>query len=339
MQNLMRAVVAVKPGAAREVLQIFQREKPSLGKEDGSKVIVKIKATALNRADIQQRKGSYPPPPGESDVFGLEMSGVIEQVGDVAKEKWKIGDRVCALLGSGGYADYIKLDGDVLMHIPSHLSFEEAAAIPEVWLTAYQALVYLGEMDTRYNNKTVLIHAGASGVGTAAIQIVKALGSGNRVFVTAGSQEKIDFCKKLGADEGFNYKTEDFATKVLEATNNKGVDMLMDFMGASYWNNNLKSLGTDGIMTMQALMGGAEVSSNIAPILQKRLQIKGSTLRSRTFEYKVKLTRDFERHMMPKFNDRTIHPVISKVFPLEQVAEAHEFMESDANTGKIILSL
>jgi len=337
----MQAVIASQPGSSK-VLTIVQVPKPVLdiaNEKDKMCVIVKVMASALNRADVDQRKGNYPPPPGESDILGLEVSGIIEEVGEKFHGQWSKGDRVCALLESGGYAEYAKIHGGMLMRLPLELSFVEGAAIPEVWLTAFQALFWLGEMDRRLDNRIVLIHAGASGVGTAAIQLAK-LGSSNKVYVTVGSNEKVNFCKQLGADDAFNYKEVDWLSKILQATDNAGVDMIMDFMCASYWQKNLQCLAKDGIMTMQATLGGSEVQNvNLGLIIGKRLQIKGSTLRARSLEYKIQLTKAFVDFGMKKFEEKKLKPVISRTFTLEEVAAAHEFMESDLNIGKIVLTI
>jgi len=335
----MKAVI-IKQFGDPEVLSVSNTvPKPQFQIDEYDKVIVKVKASALNRADILQRQGKYPPPPGESEILGLEMSGIVEQVGKHFQGKWNIGDKVCALLGGGGYAEYVKVPGNMLMKVDSSLSFEEAAAIPEAWLTAFQALYFLGEFDKRNDKRTVLIHCGGSGVATSAIQLIKFFGSQNKIIVTAGSEDKIKFCLALGADFGFNYKEVDFAEKVLEVTNKKGVDMLMDFVGASYWEQNIKCLGVDGIMTMQGFLGGSTLpSTNLAPILAKRLNIKGSTLRSRSHEYKEELTKKFmEVTNFPAGGK--LKPIISKVFQMEEVVEAHKFMEANQNIGKIILKI
>jgi len=334
--EMMRAIVAKTPGGP-EVLHFESVPRPVL---DAKSVIVKVKTSAINRADTLQRKGKYPPPPGESHVLGLEAAGTVEEVGEQFAGTWKKGDRVMGLLASGGYAEYMKIQGDILMPVPSHLSFEEAAAIPEVWLTAFQALYYLGEFDRRSSNRTALIHAGASGVGSAAIQLVKAFSPSNRVIVTTSSQEKIDFCKSLGADFGINYKTENFAERTQEITNKTGVDYLMDFIGADYWEKNIQALGLDGIMTMQGTMGGGIVDkANVALILSKRLQVKGSTLRARSQEYKAQLTKDFSAFCMEKFNSQQLKPVVAKVFSWEEVSAAHQFMEDNQNMGKVVLKI
>jgi len=335
--EMMRSAIAAKAPGGPEVLHFENIARPTI---DSNSVIVKVRASAINRADTLQRKGKYPPPPGESHILGLEAAGTVEEVGENFAGKWKKGDRVMGLLASGGYAEYIKIHGDVLMPIPSHLSFEEGAAIPEVWLTAFQAIYYLGEFDRRTSNRTALIHAGASGVGSAAIQLIKAFSPSNKVIVTTSSQDKIDFCKSLGADFGINYKTENFAEKAQELTNKTGVDFLMDFIGADYWDKNLQALGMDGIMTMQGTMGGAIVEkTNVGTILMKRLQIKGSTLRSRSQDYKVGLTKDFSQFCMSKFDSQELKPVISKVFPWQDIAAAHQFMEDNHNMGKVVIRM
>jgi len=297
-------------------------------------LMIKVKAAGLNRADINQRKGNYPPPEGASDVLGLEVAGVVHDVGSRVTE-WKKGDRVCALLPGGGYAEYAEIPQDMGMRIPESLSFEEAASIPEAFLTAWQALKLLAGLD---DNKRVLIHAGASGVGSAAIQICKQF-RGTQVLFTVGSDEKIEFCKKLGADIGFNRKDGPWADKVLAATDNQGVDIVLDFVGANYWEQNLKVLGLDGTMVILAYLGGAQVPGfDMSPFLKKRITVRGSTLRARSKSYKVELTRDFVAFGLPRFADRRLVGLVDKVFPWQQVGMAHEYMEADQNTGKIILN-
>jgi len=220
-------------------------------------VLVRVRAAGVNRADIVQRNGKYPPPVGESDILGLEISGDIAEVGENVKKTWAVGDKVMALLAGGGYAEYSLVPAGQLMKIPTKYNYVEAAGIPEAFLAAYQALESVAHI-SKIKNASVLIHAGASGVGVSAIQICKHFGI-NPIIATAGSQEKIDFCKKIGATHGINYKTQSFKDQVAEITNKKGVSVVMDFVGGTYWNDNLRSLAADGIMTMQGSLGGLKV--------------------------------------------------------------------------------
>jgi tumor protein p53-inducible protein 3 len=299
-----------------------------------NELLVRIKATAINRADLLQRKGKYPPPAGESTILGLEMAGVVEKVGS-SSSGWKKGDRVYALLAGGGYAEKVVIPEDMAMRIPETMSFEEAAAVPEAFLTAYLNLVELGKLAS---GEKVLIHAGASGVGTAAIQIARELDA--TTIVTAGSSEKLEHCLSLGANYTVNYKKENFAEKVKEFTSNNGVDLILDFVGASYWEANLQSIGLDGRWLFVGSLGGREVSSmNLGPFLQKRINFIGSTLRSRTTNFKIDLTRKFETFAKERFIQGDLTPVIDRVYDWQNVMEAHRYMEQNLNVGKIVLKV
>lgn len=296
-------------------------------------VQIKVAATALNRADTLQRMGKYPPPKGASPILGLEMSGTVSKVGSQVK-KWKIGDKVCALLSGGGYAEYVTIHENMAIAIPYNLSLQQAAAIPEVFLTAFQALVWLAELK---EGESVLIHAGASGVGTAAIQIAREKKA--KVFVTA-SKGKHETCLQLGAAKAIDYRSENFEEVILKETEGQGVDVIIDFLAAPYFQKNLNCLAVDGRMVMLALMGGIKVENlNLVPILRKRLKIMGSTLRSRTLEYKTKLTADFWEFAKECFEDGRMKPVIDSVFDWSEVAEAHRYMEENRNKGKILLEV
>lgn len=295
-------------------------------------LLVRVRATALNRADVLQRKGQYPPPPGASEILGLECAGEVETTG-AAVQRWRPGDRVCALLPGGGYAEFAVVPERMAMPIPEGFTFEQAAAIPEAFLTAYQALHWLGKVRA---NECVLIHAGASGVGTAAIQLAHHAGA--IVAVTAGSKEKLQACRDLGAEYTINYKEEDFAPEIHEMTGGKGVDLIIDFIGAAYFQKNLSALATDGRLVNLAMMGGRMVkNADISPILRKRLTVTGSTLRNRSLAYKIELTEAFAAHAMPLFEQKKLAPIIARVFPWMAVAEAHRYMEANLNIGKIVL--
>lgn len=326
----MKAVL-IKEFGEPEEMYLGEHQKPEMASNE---VLVKVKATALNRADTLQRKGKYPPPPGASSILGLEMAGVIESIG-AEVEGWKVGDKVCGLLPGGGYAEFVTINSQCLIPIPDGWSFEKAAAIPEVFLTAFQALSYLAKIQ---KGERILIHAGASGVGTAAIQLARCFGA-QQIIVTA-SAGKHELCKKLGADVAIDYKTQNFEEEVLQITDNQGVDVVIDFLAAPYFQKNINSLAVDGRMVMLALMGGWQVENLIlANILRKRLHIMGSTLRARTLDYKIKLTRDLVDFSMPLFASGQLQPVIDSVFDWTNVVEAHKYMEANKNKGKIILKI
>lgn len=330
----MQAVLLKAYGGVDQ-LYIGTTEKPKIAADS---VLVKVRAAGVNRADLGQRQGKYPPPPGTSSVLGLEIAGDVVEVGEAAGNKWNVGDKVMALISGGGYAEYAEVTASHLMKFPPHFSYEEAACIPEAFLTAYQALEYVAQLST-IKSPSILIHAAASGVGTSAIQLCKHFGV-NPIIATAGSQEKLDFCKQLGATTLINYKEGSFAPKVLEATNNKGVSVLMDFICADYWNDNLKSLALEGVMTMQGTLSGVTAqNADLGPILMKRLKIMGSTLRSRDKEYKTRLISDFDKLSAPLFANGTLKPIISKVFSLQEVAQAHQFVDDSKNIGKVILKI
>lgn len=325
----MKAVWMDSPGEA-DVLYITELASPPLLL---GAVRIDVKATALNRADLLQRRGLYPPPRGESEILGLEVAGVVSEVAadvtDVA-----VGERVCALLAGGGYATEAIVPAGMLMRLPEAMSFEEGAAIPEAFLTAYSNLVWLGKLQA---NARVLIHAGASGVGTAAIQLVRAFGAS--AIVTAGTPEKRAFCLQLGASHALDYKTGPFAEAVRAWSAGSGVDIILDFIGAPYLEQNLQSLAVDGRVIIVGTMGGSVTKEvDLGLLLRHRLQILGTALRSRSREQKLALTAEFERFSRPLFAAGTLRPVIDRVFPFEQAADAHRYMESNQNSGKIILT-
>lgn len=325
----MKAVL-IKSFGAPENLYLGEWETPQ---PKSHEVLVQVKATALNRADTMQRKGMYPPPPGTSPILGLEIAGIITEIGTEVTQ-WKIGDKVCGLIAGGGYAEYAVIPASQALPIPSNLSFEEAAGIPEVFLTAFQAINWIGQLQ---EGESILIHAGASGVGTAAIQIAKAIGA--KVFVTA-SKGKHETCLQLGAKKAIDYKTENFQEKILAYTDGKGVDMLIDFIAAPYLQQNLNSMNFDGRIVILALMGGLTAPEvNMLPILFKRIRIQGSTLRARTLEYKAKLTKDLYDFAWERFETGEFKPVIDSVYDWTEVVAAHEYMEANKNIGKIILRI
>ncbi|MDQ0190775.1 NAD(P)H-quinone oxidoreductase [Alicyclobacillus cycloheptanicus] len=324
----MKAVVMDGFGGP-EVLSIGEAPDPVIGEHD---LLVRVKATALNRADLLQRMGGYPPPPGASEILGLEMAGEVVHVGP-GVPGWKRGDRVFALLPGGGYAELAAVPAAMAMRIPDNLSYEQAAAIPEVFLTAYLNLFELAHLQA---GDTVLVHAGASGVGTAAIQLIREAGATS--MVTAGSPEKLNRCVQLGASAGWNYKQGPFAPWIQERTKGRGVDIILDFIGAPYFEQNLQSLAVDGRLVIIGTMGGVKVDQlNLGFLLRNRLQVIGTALRSRSPETKAQLTKKFAAFALERFADGRLQPVIDKVFDWTEAAAAHAYMESNANTGKIVL--
>ncbi|MGM1035160.1 MAG: NAD(P)H-quinone oxidoreductase [Bacillota bacterium] len=324
----MKAVVVKEPGGAEQLLfKDFSKPVPGKGE-----LLIKVKASAINRTDIVSREGKsgYMANP----ILGIEVSGEVVETGEGANIQ--TGTRVMGLVNGGGYAQYALMPADRAMKIPDNLSFEEAAAIPEVFLTAYQTLFWLGELT---DQETVLIHAGGSGVGTAAIQLAKKLTKA-KIITTAGSKEKLDFCQSLGADICINYKEQSFDEEILKATNNQGVDVILDFIGASYWEKNLKSIKTDGRWILIGILGGTVVEKvNLMELLLKRVQLKGTLLTPRSDEYKKELTEEFVKKAMPLFRKNEIKAIVDHVFPFEEVQRAHEHMEANKNVGKIILQV
>ena len=293
-------------------------------------VLVEVAAAGVNRADLLQREGKYPPPRGASPILGLEVAGTIVEKGSKVNHL-KIGDAVMGLLPGGGYAQYAIMNEGLAMPIPENLGFTEAAAIPEVFLTAWQALSWLGKVD---KGNWVLIHAGASGVGTAAIQLATALGA--EVIVTASSA-KHKACKRLGAHYCIDYKLGDWSGQVIELTRGHGVDVIIDFIGANYWKPNIESLAVDGRLVLLGLMGGHKIEGSLAPLLQKRISVFGSTLRARTTKYQAELTQDLAKFLLPKLTHTEIKPVLDEVYSWQEANKAHQRMAANANIGKIVL--
>lgn len=311
------------------MLHVEDVEEPGLGP---TRVKVAVKATALNRADLLQRIGRYPPPRGvDPRIPGLEFAGVVEETGPEVSDV-KPGDRVMGLLGGGGYAAKVTTEERLLLPIPESLSFEEAAGVPEVFATAYDALLL--QLNLRMGER-LLIHAVASGVGLAALQLAKTAAC--TVLGTAGSDEKLERAREFGLDVGINYRQADFAETVSHETGDRGVDAILDLVGAKYWEKNLSALARRGRLILVGLVSGAKAETNLSLILNKRLTIIGTVLRARSLEEKISLTQSLRRHVIPLFEAGRLRPVIDRVFELEQAAEAHAYMESNANMGKIVL--
>lgn len=325
----MKAVLFDQPGDP-DVLYVGKRRRPS---PKQGELLVRVAATALNRADLLQRQGHYPPPPGASEILGLEFAGTVERTGK-GVEGWAEGDRVFGLLPGGGYAEYVTVPADLALPMPPAMTFTEAAAIPEAFLTAFQALYWLGQLKP---GQRVLIHAGASGVGTAAIQLVKA--TRGQAFVTA-SASKLAMCRDLGANVAIDYRQENFAERVLTETQGKGAALILDFIGAPYFADNMKALAQDGRIILLATMGGYQLEqADLRLFFRKRARLIGSTLRNRTPEYKARLTQEFASLMLPLFDESRLRPVVDTVYNWVNVADAHRRMEANRNIGKIVLEV
>ena len=323
----MKAILFKESGGP-ESLFIGEWNKPMPTENE---ILIKVAATALNRADLLQREGKYPPPEGASPILGLEVSGQVEACG-ANVSRWKAGDLVFGLLPGGGYAEYAVIHEAMAMAVPDNLNLTEAAAIPEVYLTAFQALSWLACIQT---GEKVLIHAGGSGVGTAAIQLSREMGASD-IIVTA-SPAKHALCHELGARLSIDYRQQDFEEIIREKG---GVDVVIDFIAAPYFKKNINCLRTDGRLVLLAVLGGGKVEDfNLVKLLGKRIQITASTLRSRSRDYQIKLTRSFEKFALPLLADGTLKPIIDTIYPWEEVTKAHQRMESNQNAGKIVLSL
>ncbi|KAM6179190.1 quinone oxidoreductase PIG3 [Erethizon dorsatum] len=330
----MLAVHFDQPGGP-ENLYLKEVGKPSPGEGE---VLLKVAASALNRADLLQRQGQYAPPPGTSSILGLEASGHVAELGPGCQGPWKVGDSAMALLPGGGQAQYVTIPEEVLMPIPEGLTLLQAAAIPEAWLTAFQLLHLLGDVQA---GESVLIHAGSSSVGTAAIQLARRAGA--IPLVTAGSQHKLQVAENLGAAAGFNYKEEDFSEATLKFTKGAGVNLILDCIGGSYWEKNVNCLALDGRWVLYGLMGGADVSGPLlSKLLFKRGSLITSLLRSRDKKYKQMLVKAFTEQILPDFSKKgpqRLLPVLDSVYPVTEVQAAHQHMEANRNVGKIVLQL
>jgi tumor protein p53-inducible protein 3 len=325
----MKAIVITEPGGP-EKLELREVDDPKLG---DNQVLLDVRATALNRADLLQRRGFYPAPPGESEILGLECAGVVRELGKGASAV-KPGDRVMALLPGGGYAERVVIPDRMAIPIPDNLSFEEAAAIPEAFLTAREALFTLGQLEA---GGSVLIHAAAGGVGSAAIQLARHHGS--KVIATVGTDKKAERALELGAHVAINYRSQDFAEVAKAATNGQGVNVILDFVGGAYWEKHASCLAIGGRCVVIGVLGGATASVNLALLLMRRQQILGLVMRSRPVVDKIVITQRFIRESLHLFADQSLLPIVDSVLPLAEATKAHERMEANANVGKIVLSI
>ena len=327
--KLMRVVEVPQPGGA-EILQIKERPIPV---PKAGEVLIKVAAAGLNRADIMQRNGHYPPPPGASDLLGLEVSGTVAEISkDV--NRVAVGSEVCALLAGGGYAEYCTAPASSCLPVPDGMGIVEAAALPETFFTVWTNLFMRGKLSSA---DKCLIHGGASGIGTTAIQLARAFGA--EVCVTAGSIDKCQACIELGAHHAINYREADFVEQVLEWTDGKGVDLILDIISGDYVAKNIKCLAVDGRMVIIATQGGLKAQINVLPIMTKRLTITGSTLRPRTVEQKAEIADELRAQAWPLLNAGKIKPIIDSSFCMDDVRDAHARLESGAHIGKILLTM
>ncbi|AOB33402.1 NADPH:quinone oxidoreductase [Bordetella sp. H567] len=327
----MKAILMREPGTA-DVLYYGDAPRPVAGPGE---VLIRVHATSVNRPDIVQREGNYPPPPGESDILGLEVAGVVEAVAPDVRD-WRPGDRVMTLVGGGGYAEYARARADLLMRIPEGMDFETAACVCETYITAYLNVFMVGGLR---DGDTALLHGGGGGVNTAALLLCRALAPRARLIVTA-SPGKEDRLKVLGAHHVIDYRaTPDFAAEVKTITNKKGADVILDHIGARYLAPNMNSLAAGGRLVIIGVMSGIKAELNLALMMVKRQQIIGSVLRSRPAPEKAAIVREFSERALPGIADGRATPIVEKVFPLAQAAQAHAWMEAGGIFGKIVLSV
>jgi len=325
----MTVIEIAAPGGP-EQLKLARRPTPKPGEGE---VLVRVAAAGVNRPDVMQREGKYPPPPGASDIPGLEIAGEVVALGAKVSGV-ALGDEVTALLAGGGYAEYALAAAPLCLPVPKGLSLTEAAAIPETFFTVWTNLFDRGGCKA---GDAVLIHGGASGIGTTAIQLAAARGA--RVFATAGTPDKARACERLGAARGIDYKTEDFVEVVRRETDGKGVDVILDMVAASYFARNVESLAVEGRLVVISLLGGSRTELNLNTVMSKRIFITGSTLRIRTVAQKALVAEGVRRNVWPLLEQKRVRPVIHATFPLAEAAEAHRMIESSQHIGKIVLTL
>lgn len=324
----MRAVIAAEPGGP-EVLQVVERPTPEPAPGE---VLLDVAASAVNRADVLQRRGLYPPPPGAGDVLGLECSGTVAALGEGVTD-WRVGDQVCALLAAGGYATQVACPAGQLMPLPPGLDLITAAAVPEVACTVWSNVFMVAGLQP---GEVLLVHGGAGGIGTFAIQAAAALGA--RVLTTAGSPDKTELCRSLGADVAIDYREQDFVEEVGRATDGAGADVVLDVMGASYLGRNVQALATNGRLVIIGMQGGAKGELDIAALLRKRGAVIATSLRGRPATEKAAICAGVAEHVWPLFAEGLITPVVEATMPLTEASRAHELMDQSGHTGKIVLT-
>ncbi|MEM0900487.1 MAG: NAD(P)H-quinone oxidoreductase [Pseudomonadota bacterium] len=325
----MRAVEIVEPGGPR-VLQPCERPIPV---PRPSEILIEVKAAGINRPDVIQREGRYPPPKGASDLPGLEVSGVVKVAGAETK-RFRPGDKVCALTNGGGYAQFVAVDEGAVLPVPTGFTLTQAAAVPENHFTVWHNVFQRGGLKEA---ETFLLHGGTSGIGTTAIQLAKALGA--TVFATAGTDEKCDLCRMLGADLAINYRTQDFVAAVKSATDGAGANVILDMVGGDYIPRNHSAAAVDGRIVQIAFLQGARVEVDFTKVMVKRLVHTGSTLRPRSTKFKAELATELERQVWPLLNSGKVTPIMDMIFPLDEAWRAHERMESGDHIGKIMLDV
>ena len=324
----MHVVEIAEPGPA-EGLRLTTRPAPAPA---AGEVLVKVTAAGVNRADVMQRQGKYPPPPGASDIPGLELSGTVAAVGEGVSHP-AAGDPVCAIVTGGGYAEYCLVPAPQCLPIPAPVALVDAAALPEAYSTVWTNVFERGRLAA---GESFLVHGGSSGIGTAAIQLASRFGA--RVFATAGTAAKCAACTALGAERAINYREEDFVEVLREATGGRGVDLILDMVGGPYVRPNLDSLAVEGRLVLIALMGGAQAEVNLAALMSRRLTLTGSTLRARSVEQKAAIAAELRARVWPRFATGELRPVIHATYPLADAAEAHRVMESSTHIGKLLLA-
>ena len=329
LPKTMTAIEIERPGGP-EVLLAVERPVPEPGPGE---VLVRVEAAGVNRPDLMQRLGKYPPPPGASDIPGLEIAGTIVSAADGAG-RWRVGDRICALVSGGGYAEYCAAPAIQCLPIPESLNAIAAGAIPETFFTVWTNVFERGRLAA---GERLLVHGGASGIGTTAIQLARAFDA--IVFATAGSDDKCAACRSFGAAVAINYRTQDFVEVVRAETSAAGMDVILDIVGGSYFPRNIDCLAMHGRLVQIGLMGGPKTELNLRPVLDRRLTITGSTLRARSVAEKGALAREVETHVWPLLAAGRVAPVIDRVFPLIEAAEAHRRLESGEHVGKIVLAV
>ena len=320
--------IKIEEHGSPEVLKLDSMPIPEPGPGE---VLIRVAAAGVNRPDVMQRKGLYPPPPGATDVPGLEVSGTVVSAGENVTEP-VVGDEVCALVVSGGYAEYCLAAASLCLPIPGGISLVDAAGIPETFFTVWTNVFERGQLKS---GESILVHGGSSGIGTTAIQLGKAFGA--TVYTTAGTTEKCEFCEKLGADVAFNYREQDFSEEIKNLTEGKGVDVILDMVGGPYFPKNIGLLAVEGRLVQIALMQGSKAEVDFLALLLKRVTLTGSTLRPRSVEQKTEIAQALRKNVWPLLESGDVRPIIHQTFPLEKASEAHSLMESSTHIGKILL--
>jgi putative PIG3 family NAD(P)H quinone oxidoreductase len=325
----MTAIAITQPGGPL----VLKPERRDVPEPAPGQILIKVRAAGVNRPDVLQRKGAYPPPPGASDLPGLEVAGEVAALGEGAA-RWRVGDQVCALTPGGGYAEYVAVHGTNALPLPVGFTFTEAAALPETFFTVWHNVFERGALK---EGERFLVHGGTSGIGTTAIQLAKAFGA--YVVTTAGSADKCEACLKLGADRAINYREEDFVSVVKEATGGKGVDVILDMVGGDYIDRNYTAAAVDGRIVQIAFLGGPKATADFSKLMVKRLVHTGSTLRPRPVEFKGEVAAALEQKVWPLLATRQVAPVMDMIFPLKEAWRAHERMEEGQHIGKIVLDV